>query len=228
MVEPFVILNDVRKEIKKQVIINGFTLQLQRGQIVALCGGNGAGKSTILRMVAGIHQPTSGQIKVGGKSRWQQPLQFADQIGYMPDHFQFSTPMTAFEALNFWAKLKGVSTERTRQLLRDVGLADTGKKSVTLFSKGMKQRLLLAQAMLTEPPLLIMDEPTNGLDPYWLERFVEMIQHAAERGQTVLYATHQLDIAKRVSQRIVFLRNGCVVRDEMNGHFSSFMEDTYG
>ncbi|WP_020619790.1 ABC transporter ATP-binding protein [Paenibacillus daejeonensis] len=210
MGEPFVQLSGIRKTMQRQVIIQDLHLSAERGEIVALCGGNGAGKSTILRMLAGVMQPDQGDIVVGGL-RWRENrLDYAGQIGYMPDDYRFSPGLTASETMRFWAGLRGLSAARAREVLSEVGLTETGRKAVSAFSKGMRQRILFAQALLARPPLLIMDEPTNGLDPYWMESFAELVRQAAAAGQTVIFSTHQLPLAEGLADRIAFLRGGVI------------------
>jgi ABC-type multidrug transport system ATPase subunit len=214
----------VRKEYKGKTVIDGVHLHIGRGETVALCGGNGAGKSTLLRMLAGIVRPTSGRITVDGLSWERDRRQYARKIGYMPDDYRFSPGLTALETMLFWARLRGLGKPHAREVLARVGLADTGSKPVASFSKGMRQRVLFAQALLAEPPLIVMDEPTNGLDPYWMETFVELVRQAAAGGQTVLFSTHQLEIAEALADRIVFLRDGKVVLDGR----TSDIRRTYG
>ncbi|MCU6712007.1 ABC transporter ATP-binding protein [Paenibacillus sp. J5C_2022] len=213
MSEAFVTIDGIGKTIKKQPVIKDFSLSMNKGQIVALCGGNGAGKSTVLRMVAGIMQPDCGSIRIGGLAWRQDRIRYAEQIGYMPDDYRFSSGMTAMETMTFWAKLKGLSKQSAIERLQQVGLQETGSKPVTSFSKGMRQRVLYAQAQLARPPLLLMDEPTNGLDPYWMDEFVRLVRQAAGQGQTVLFSTHQLQIAASAADRIVFLNEGAVALD---------------
>jgi ABC-type multidrug transport system ATPase subunit len=205
-------MQHVQKQIKDQVIIRDFNLRAGPGETVALCGGNGAGKSTVLRMLAGMMQPTKGNIAVGGL-RWRDNrLKYAAMVGFMPDDYRFSPGLTAMETMVFWAKLKGLPNpeNRAREALAEVGLEQTGNKPVSAFSKGMKQRVLFAQAMLAKPPLLLLDEPTNGLDPYWLESFAQLVQKAAAGGQTIIFSTHQLQMAEALADRIVFLQDGVV------------------
>lgn len=210
MTSPVVRMEQVHKRIGDQVIVEDMNLTAGRGTVIALCGGNGAGKSTILRMLAGIIRPTSGIIEVCGV-RWTDDRRaYAGNIGYMPDDYRFSAGLTALETLSFWAGLKGLTRQDARRALAEVGLEHTGKKPVTAFSKGMRQRLLFAQAMIANPPLVLMDEPTNGLDPYWMDSFVGLVRNAAKRGQTVIFSTHQLQIAEALADEIYFLENGVV------------------
>ncbi|MFD0961141.1 ABC transporter ATP-binding protein [Paenibacillus chungangensis] len=209
MSEAFVTIDGIGKTINKQLVIKDFSLSINKGQIIALCGGNGAGKSTMLRMVAGIMQPDCGSIRIDGQEWRRDRIRYAEQIGYMPDDYRFSSGLTAMETMTFWAKLKGLSKQTAIERLQQVGLHHTGSKPVTSFSKGMRQRILYAQAQLAKPPLLLMDEPTNGLDPYWMDEFVRLVRQATGQGQTVLFSTHQLQIAA-AADRIIFLNEGVV------------------
>lgn len=201
-------LTDVSKVIAQKQLVAPFTLSFTAGQIVALCGGNGAGKSSIIRMIAGLSKPSTGSITLNELTIEAQPEQYLSAIGYMPDDYQFTGSFTAYESLKFWGELKQQSTERVRELLALVGLQDTGKKKVHQFSKGMRQRLLLAQALLSKPALLLLDEPTNGLDPYWMKQFVSIIDETARQGTLVLFSTHQLQVAEAAADHIVLLDQG--------------------
>ncbi|MBB3072798.1 ABC-type multidrug transport system ATPase subunit [Paenibacillus baekrokdamisoli] len=218
-------MKNVHKIIKDQTIIQDLNLQVTRGQILALCGGNGAGKSTILRMIAGILQPSQGEIWVDGLRWMDNRKRYAELIGYMPDDYHFNQGLTAQETMTFWAKLRGLTKARAVEVLAEVGLEKTGTKPVSSFSKGMRQRILFAQALLARPALLVMDEPTNGLDPYWMESFIQLINKAAADGQTILFSTHQLQIAEVFAHRIVFLRDGAVslegTGEELRGQLGS-------
>lgn len=212
-------LENIEKKNGDQQLVHPLSITFQSGQIIALCGGNGAGKSTIIRMVAGLTKPTNGIISIAGKTIDKDRNGYLNQIGYMPDDFQFSGGETAYEALSFWGDLKDVPRERVKELLELVGLQHTGKKKVQSFSKGMRQRLLLAQALLAKPPLLLLDEPTNGLDPFWMKQFVQLLRSSAEEGQTVLFSTHQLQVAEAIADYIVFLKDGKV---ELSGSYDDF------
>lgn len=204
------VLKEVSKTVGEQQLVEPLNLSCTSGQIVALCGGNGAGKSTIIRMIAGLTLQSKGKITIDGMSIQQSRQQYVQKIGYMPDDFQFTGGFTAYEALAFWGDLKGVPRARVLELLQEVGLQDTGKKKVQSFSKGMRQRLLLAQAILSRPAILLLDEPTNGLDPYWMKRFATMMTTAARNGSLVIFSTHQLQVAEAIADTIIFLHNGKV------------------
>lgn len=214
-------LCEVSKIIGGKTIVEPLSLTLEAGSVLALCGGNGAGKSTILKMIVGIGRPTAGTIRVKGLDWKRQREAYAQQIGFMPDDFQFAGGLTAWDTIRFYADLRGVGERRAAEVLAIVGLADDRHKLVARFSKGMRQRLLFAQAQLAEPALLVLDEPTNGLDPYWMESLVELLAQRKAAGQSVIFSTHQLDVAEAVADQVVFLNRGKVIS---RGSVRSFQE----
>ncbi|MCM3747980.1 heme ABC exporter ATP-binding protein CcmA [Paenibacillus pasadenensis] len=212
MDKPVLLVEGVGKSIKGQHLVRDISLTMNSGSVLALCGGNGAGKSTLLRIVMGILQPTSGTVQVDGLSWKQNRKAYADKLGYMPDDYSFAKGLTAWETLHFWASLRGLPRSRTEEALEEVGLADVRDKKVTAFSKGMRQRLLFAQAMLARPPLLVLDEPTNGLDPYWMDEFVVLVNKLRRDGHSVIYSTHQLPVAEASADYVVFMQQGAAAR----------------
>ncbi|WJQ82843.1 ABC transporter ATP-binding protein [Brevibacillus brevis] len=206
-------IDQVTKEINGKTIVHPFSMNIPPGQVVALCGGNGAGKSTILRMLVGILPPSLGTIHLNGLNWNDNRVEYLQEIGYMPDHFTFSAGLTAKETLEFYASLRNRTAEEADRLLKMVGLHEVRNKRVSQFSKGMQQRLLFAQAILAKPALVVLDEPTNGLDPYWMDAFVDLVREVKLAGQSVLFTTHQLQVADAVADRAIFLMNGKIVRD---------------
>ncbi|PQP81369.1 heme ABC exporter ATP-binding protein CcmA [Paenibacillus sp. PCH8] len=196
------------KSIKKQPIVEDISFHLTSGQVLALCGGNGAGKSTVLRMIAGILRPTSGDVIVNNVRWLKERKRYSEQIGYMPDDYQFSQGLSAEEALLFWASLRKVPKKRVQEVLTMVGLEGHKNKRVTTFSKGMRQRVLFAQAILAKPPLLIMDEPTNGLDPFWMQELAQLLKDIKQQGHMVIFSTHQLEIADDIADQVIFMNHG--------------------
>ncbi|MNW35571.1 putative ABC transporter ATP-binding protein YxlF [compost metagenome] len=201
-------ITDLSKTIKQQRIVDQISFSVTAGNILALCGGNGAGKSTVLRMIVGILRPTSGDIVVNGLRLATARKSFSEQIGYMPDDYQFQQGLTAAETLQFWASLRKVPAERVEEVLVMVGLEEQRNKRVNTFSKGMRQRILFAQALLANPPLLVMDEPTNGLDPFWMQELIRLLKGLKKEGHMVIFSTHQLDIAEQIAEQVVFMNAG--------------------
>lgn len=204
-------VEQVEKTIHEKTILHPLSFKLKKGRALALCGGNGAGKSTLIRMIVGLTKMTKGSITLNGMTKKSHQKQYVKSIGYMPDDFQFQQAVTAKETIQFYAALKGVDQRRIKQIMKQVGLTEHLDKSMGAFSKGMRQRMLLAQALLTEPPLIVLDEPTNGLDPYWVKSFGSMILDAKERGQAVVFSTHDLHVAEEIADDIIFLYDGKVI-----------------
>lgn len=204
-------IQDLGKKVKKKHLLKPLSFQLRRGKILALCGGNGAGKSTLIRLILGLIKPTTGHVMILGKETKKNRQSSLQYVGYMPDHFQFPGKLTAKETIDFYARLQHVSTETYLVTLEKVGLFDYLHEKVDHFSKGMNQRLLLAQVLMTNPHLLILDEPTNGLDPYWVDQFCELMLMAKNNGQTVILSTHDLHVAEKIADEVVFLNHGEVM-----------------
>ncbi len=213
-IEPIVEMIDVQKLLNKQTIVDSVNLSVKQGEVLALCGANGAGKSTLLRLLVGIMQPTKGTIRIKGMDWKSHRKEYAGLIGYMPDDYRFGNGLTARETLSFWASIRGLPVSRADEVLAEVGLADTGKKPVSSFSKGMRQRVLFAQAMLARPPVMVLDEPTNGLDPFWMSSFITLIHSLREQGHTIIFSTHQIQIAEALADHAVFMNLGRIEMDD--------------
>ncbi|MDV6377438.1 ABC transporter ATP-binding protein [Sporosarcina sp. GW1-11] len=177
------------------------TFTLREGTILALAGGNGAGKSTLIRLLTGQDKVTAGELLWHGSS----------EVRYMPDDVDFPSTLTAEEILRLLASLKKVGTEQQQRVLERVGLWDVRKQRVQQFSKGMRQRLNLAQSLLGEGKLLILDEPTNGLDPYWIAELKKMMTEERNKGCTVLFSTHLLNFAEQLADDVLILHEGTVL-----------------
>ncbi|MBO1002249.1 ABC transporter ATP-binding protein [Pseudogracilibacillus auburnensis] len=204
-------INNLSKKVRKKQLLSPLNHQLTCGKILALCGGNGAGKSTLIRLMTGLIKPTTGQVTINSFTKKHHTLRFQHEFGYMPDDFQFQKSITAKETIRFYAKLKKISNARMNETLEEVGLLDKVNEKVGTFSKGMNQRLLLAQALLAKPNILILDEPTNGLDPYWVKQFSDMMLRAKKNGQTIVFSTHDLHVAEQIADEVMFLSNGEVI-----------------
>ncbi|MFN7249472.1 MAG: ABC transporter ATP-binding protein [Anaerobacillus sp.] len=211
-------IDNVSKSYGSTRIVDPFSLTMNKSNIIALCGGNGAGKSTIIKMVTGLTQPITGTIRINGLLWRKERMNYAKQLGYMPDDFHFQEALSVFEYLSFYASLKK-STKYVKETLEIVGLWDKKSQLISKLSKGMRQRLLLAQAMVSKPKLLLLDEPTNGLDPHWIKTFQEIIICLKNNGQSILFSTHNIAVAEAVSDQVIFLRNGVIIEkvNFMNG-----------
>lgn len=190
--------------------LNGLDIEVKAGTITGLLGPNGAGKSTLMKLLLGHLYPSSGTIEVIGKS--PRDVQTKQQIGYLPERTSFYTNLTAKETLSFFADLLGLPADeanlRISQLLEMVGLDKIGRRLVGEFSHGMRKRLGLAQALLNDPDLLLLDEPTAGLDPVGCREIKDLILTLGRRGKTILMTTHLLADVQDVSDTILILYGG--------------------
>ena len=209
-------MKEVSKQYKQKQALYPFSMQMSEGECVVLCGGNGAGKSTILNILAGISKPTAGSVLLNGIEMEKDKMAYVTYIGYMPDEFLAQGEMTVKEFLQFYASLRIVTQEKIDQIISQVGLNEKQNEQVKALSKGMRQRLLLGQAILDEPDLLIMDEPTNGLDPFWITEFVELIRELKRKGMMIVFSTHMMDVAAEVGDRILFIHEGKLAQSLAN------------
>jgi ABC-2 type transport system ATP-binding protein len=188
------------------------SLHLQPGTVVGLVGHNGAGKSTLMRMAVGLNRPDGGRVTIGGF-----PIErFGDLTGLVGASFDASTlpsGWSAWTAVQVSAALSGISSARASTVLDMVGLADAARRRTGTYSMGMRQRLAIALAMLAEPRVLILDEPTNALDPAACNDLRNWIRRHADAGNTVLISSHNLPELEQVADRIVVMQKGRVVRD---------------
>lgn len=196
-------MKDVTKRYKKQVVIDRFQLAAAPGEIIALHGPNGAGKSTVIKMISGIVRPTAGTIRVNGYSADKHRKLYAREISYMPDDFQFQQKLTVMEFLQFYAKMRQVSRRQVVEALARVGLLSKQDSYVSTLSKGMGQRLLLAQVLFSGASLLLLDEPTNGLDDRWLDNLKQILLDCKQQKKTVIFSTHLRSFAEDIGDRII-------------------------
>ncbi|MBA4536731.1 ABC transporter ATP-binding protein [Bacillus aquiflavi] len=209
--QAFIQLNNIAKHYNKFNRVDEINFSINKGEIFALCGGNGAGKSTLIKILTGILKPTAGDIFVNGQKANPMSKHYKEMFAYMPDDMLFPKQLTGYEILSFFGKLRQVSNEKVNAVLNAVGLAEDGKKMIKHYSKGMQQRLSLAQALLSDVKFIILDEPTNGLDPYWVYRFKELILEEKRKGKTILFTTHILTLVEEIADRAAFMERGNVI-----------------
>lgn len=195
----------LKKYYGRQLAVHDVSMEIPRGSIYGLIGPNGAGKSTILKMLTGLLRPSGGKIYVFGEP-WQR--KHLERIGALIESPALYGNLTAVENLLVHTHLMGLPKERIREVLETVDLKDTGKKLASQFSMGMKQRLGIAIALLGNPELLILDEPTNGLDPIGIQELRELIRSFPKRGITVILSSHILSEVSQIVDYIGILREG--------------------
>ena len=205
---------NLRKEFGRKVAVADLTIEVQAGEIFGFLGPNGAGKTTSVKMLLSLTHPTSGSATLLG-----QPLGdrlSRARVGYLPEHFRFHEWLTAAEFLDLHGKLYAMSKsereEAVSHLLALVGLAERANTKLSAFSKGMLQRIGLAQALINDPDLVFLDEPTSGLDPLGRRLVRDIIKGLRERGTAVFLNSHLLSEVEQTCDRVAFIRDGTVLQ----------------
>ena len=197
--------NALCKQFKGQMAVNKVSLNIPRNSVYGLLGPNGAGKSSVLKMLTGILKPTSGMVTLNGRPWNRKALNEIGALIEMPPLYE---NLTARENLKVRTTLLGLPDNRMDEVLEVVRLTGTGKKRAGQFSLGMKQRLGIASALLNHPKLLILDEPTNGLDPIGMEELRELIRSFSGKGMTVILSSHILSEVQQVADHIGIIAQG--------------------
>ena len=205
-------VHNLRKEYGPKVAVESLSLRVERGEAFGFLGPNGAGKTTAVKMMLGLVRPTSGEGKVLGRSI-SDPL-CRERVGFLPEDFRFRQWLRGDEFLDLHARLhhvpRDVRTERIPELLRLVGLEDAANRPLGDYSKGMLQRIGLAQALVNDPELVFLDEPTSGLDPLGRRMVREIIRRLRERGKTVFLNSHLLGEVELTCNRVAVVAGGRV------------------
>ncbi len=213
--EPTIRVEGVSKRYGDAYAVRAVDLALAPGECVAMVGHNGAGKSSLIKLMLGLTTPTGGRIRVlGGDPAGNGAPRIRRQVGFLPENVAFHPAMTGRETLDFYARLKGVAPKGNPALFERVGLdAAAAGRRVGTYSKGMRQRLALAQALLGAPRLLFLDEPTTGLDPALRQSFYAIVGELRDRGATVLLCSHALTELEGQADRVVVMNRGRKVAD---------------
>jgi len=201
---------DLTKKYDSGVAVSHANFEVPLGTICGFVGPNGAGKTTTIRMLLGLITPTTGTAEVLGESI-KNPEKYLSQVGAMIEGPAFYPALSGEENLKVLATLGGFPTERVAELIRTVGLEGRGKSKYKTYSLGMKQRLGIAAALLPQPKVLVLDEPTNGLDPEGIQEVRDLLKKLASEGTTVFVSSHLLSELELISEYIVMLRKGEVV-----------------
>jgi ABC-2 type transport system ATP-binding protein len=206
---------DLTKRYGKTSVVDAINFNIAKGEVFGLLGPNGAGKTTTILMMLGLTEISSGRVSVLGFDPERSPLQVKRRVGYLPDAVGFYDHLTAVENLAYTAKLMGLSmAERSRRIvaaLTRVRLLDVADKRVATYSRGMRQRLGLAEIIVKRAEIAILDEPTSGLDPQATLEFLDLIRELKAEGVTVLLSSHMLDQVQRVCDRVALFRAGRIV-----------------
>ena len=209
--QPAIQAKSLVKQYAAHRAVDGIDFSIGAGRTVALIGHNGAGKTTLMKLILGLVRPSAGELIVLGQQPASAGLDHRRQIGFLPENVAFHDELTGTQTLNFYARLKGIPLGQCRGLLDRVGLAFAAGRRVKTYSKGMRQRLGLAQALLGVPRLLLLDEPTTGLDPNSRREFFAIVQELSARGATVLISSHILTELEAKTDLVAIMNGGHMV-----------------
>jgi Cu-processing system ATP-binding protein len=218
-------LEAVSKRYGSREVVHEITLAVRTGECLALVGPNGAGKTTLMKIILGVTRPSGGTVRMHGiDPSGSFSAAVRGRIGYLPENVAFHGAMTGAELLAFYARLKGEPVAHCEALLERVGLGEAASRRVRTYSKGMRQRLGLAQALLGHPRLLVLDEPTTGMDPTLRQHFYRILDEQREAGTTALLSSHALTEIEGRTDRIAIVKGGsllvCGTLDELRARAS--------
>jgi len=217
------------------VAVDSINLQVPRGSFFGFLGSNGAGKTTTIKMMTGLLKPTEGSVRIGGYDIVKKPLEAKRLFAYIPDRPNLYEKLTAREFVQFMAGLYGVRDDVTplmNELFERFDLSGSADKLIQSYSHGMKQKTAIIGALIHDPELIILDEPTVGLDPQGAKMLKDLLQERVQQGKTVFMCTHILELAERICDQIAILRKGHViatgsVSDIMSEHGRNTLEEAF-
>lgn len=210
-------INDLKKNYGPKSVLNGVSLQVKKGEIIGYIGPNGAGKSTTVKLMLGIEDDYSGEIKIFGQDISDGKIDYKRKIGYVPEIAEVYDNLTGQEYLTFIGELYGLDHDladyKAKNLMELFGIGEVYHSRIASYSKGMRQKLLIISSLLHNPELLFFDEPINGLDANSVMIFKEIMTQLAEQGKTIFYSSHIMDVVEKISSRIILLHDGKIAAD---------------
>jgi ABC-2 type transport system ATP-binding protein len=221
-------LRDVSKTYRSIPSVENVSFTLREGEVLGYLGPNGSGKSTTVKMVIGLIEPTKGKIFFEGRDIREDLAAYRAQLGYVPEEAQVYTHLSGLEYLQLVGRLRGMPEplieRKARDLLDLLGLRGAEFSPMSSYSKGMKQRVLIAAAILHDPKLIVFDEPLSGLDAISARLFKDLLLLLSKEGKAVLYISHVLEVVERVCDRVIVLSKGRIVADAAPAELTKLME----
>lgn len=207
-------IKNLTKKFGNNVILDGISFEVKRGEILGFLGPNGAGKTTTMKIITSFWSPTSGSVAIGGDDILKDSLKIRKRIGYLPETVPLYEDMMVYEYLKFIAEVRGLEKDKIKERIKEVikvcSLSEVVKKPIEELSKGYRQRLGLAQAIMHDPDILILDEPTTGLDPNQIVEIRNLIKELGKE-KTVIFSTHILSEVSATCNRVIIINNGKIV-----------------
>lgn len=209
-------IKGLKKSFSGKKVLDGIDLTIKPGEIIGYIGPNGAGKSTTVKIILGLISSYEGEVKVFSRDI-KDSTSYKKRIGYVPESGDIYDSLTAIEYLSFIGELYGMtpdlSYERSRELLRLFDLEDSMNSSISSYSKGMKQKVLIISALINNPDLIFLDEPLNGMDANSVMVFKEVLEELSRKGTTIFYSSHIMEVVEKLSHRIILIDGGRVIAD---------------
>lgn len=215
MSEQAIVVKNLDKKFEDIHAVNDVSFEIHTGEIFSLLGPNGAGKTTTIGMISGLRSPDAGEVWLMGHSMHKDPKKAKAELGVVPQEIALYEDISASANLTFWGKMYGLRgealTQRVDEVLEIIGLQDRSKGAVAKFSGGMQRRLNVGVALLHQPKVIIMDEPTVGIDPQSRRQILDSVKHLRDQGVTILYTTHYMEEAQELSDRIAIMDHGQII-----------------
>lgn len=208
-------LTELSKLYRKQEAVHSIDLSVNKGELFGFLGPNGAGKTTTIKMMTGLLEPTKGTVKIGGSDIWKDPITAKKMIAYVPDQLNLYPKLTGWDFLHFTASVfqleKAAYEQKAKELLHIFNLTDRADDLIESYSHGMKQKIAICGALVHNPDVLFLDEPTVGLDPKSARNLKKLLRELCDQGMTVFITTHILEIAEQLCDRIGIILDGSIV-----------------
>lgn len=215
---------NLTKRFKDVLAVDSLSMKVRKGEIYGFLGPNGAGKSSTIKMIMGLFHPTSGTAFINGEPAGPDSVEVRKHIGFLPERISFYDNLTPIQTLNFYCELRRADKSVVPSLIKDVGLEDAAYRKVGTFSKGMVQLLGMAQAMIGNPSIYIMDEPTGGLDARWVKFVRDKLRMLNEQGATIVFSSHILSEVQALCNRVAIINKGRLVVEDTVDNISSRMQ----
>lgn len=227
--DPIISIKNLRKNYGEKEVLKGINLEIFPGQVIGYIGPNGAGKSTTVKILCGLLSDYEGDITIKGLELKSNTLRLKSMIGYVPELAELYDVLTPAEFLSFMGALYNLpeadTQDRITKILTAFGLGDSMNQRMDTFSKGMKQKVLIASGILHNPEIVILDEPLSGLDANSVLIIKDLLQRLAQEGKTIFYCSHMMDIVEKVSDKIILIDQGIIVAEGSMSELKSKLGD---
>ncbi|WP_105615861.1 ABC transporter ATP-binding protein [Vallitalea okinawensis] len=208
-------IRSLKKQYKEITAVNDLSFKIEEGEVLGLLGPNGAGKTTAISIISTLIKANDGEVLYKGENIAKHPGKIQRDLGFVPQEIALFTTLTAYDNLMFWGKaygLKGVTLKKkAKGILERIGLEDRGKDKVETFSGGMKRRLNIGAALLHEPSIVIMDEPTVGIDPQSRQYILDIVKDLNDKGSTIIYTSHYMEEVEQLCNKIIIMDHGKII-----------------